>query len=108
ALNIDHTRADRTAEDLLYEVLLKSWGEPALSLKVTEETIEGVRVFSIAEGAFLICLEEKVSLEFIRTLALRKPDRVVMRESAFAGNDQLKTNAVQTFKTAGVTSFKVV
>ncbi|KXK16361.1 MAG: Adenine specific DNA methylase Mod [Armatimonadetes bacterium OLB18] len=107
-LGIDHTRGDRTPLDLLFEVLLKSWGEPALSLKVGEETIEGVRVFSVAEGAFLICLEEKVSLEFIRALAARKPDRVVMRESAFAGNDQLKTNAVQTFKSQGVTSFKVV
>lgn len=107
-LGIDHTRGDRTPQDLLFEVLLKSWGEPALSLKVGEETIEGVRVFSIAEGAFLICLEEKVTLEFIRALAARKPDRVVMRESAFAGNDQLKTNAVQTFKSQGVTSFKVV
>ncbi|BBO23203.1 adenine specific DNA methylase Mod [Candidatus Nitrosymbiomonas proteolyticus] len=107
-LGIDHTRGDRTPQDLLFEVLLKSWGEPALSLQVGEEAIEGVRVFSIAEGAFLICLEEKVTLEFIRALAARKPDRVVMRESAFAGNDQLKTNAVQTFKSQGVTSFKVV
>lgn len=107
-LGIDHTRGDRTPLDLLFEVLLKSWGEPALSLKVGEEAIDGVSVFSIAEGAFLICLEEKVTLEIIRALAARKPDRVVMRESAFAGNDQLKTNAVQTFKSQGVTSFKVV
>lgn len=107
-LGIDHTRADRSAEDLLFEVLLKSWGEPALSLNVHEELVEGAKVFSIAEGAFLICLEEKVSLELIRVLASRKPDRVVMRESAFAGNDQLKANAVQTYRAQGVTSFKVV
>lgn len=107
-LGIDHTRSDRAPHDLLYEVLLKSWGEPALSLKITEDEIEGVRVTSIADGAFLICLEEEISLEFIRAIAARKPDRVVMRESSFAGNDQLKTNAVQTFKSHGVTSFKVV
>jgi adenine-specific DNA-methyltransferase len=107
-LGIQHTRYDRTPEDLLYEVLLKSCGENALSLKLAEETIEGVRIFSIANGAFLICLEEEVSMEFIRALAARKPDRVVMRESAFAGNDQLKTNASHSFKAAGVTSFKVV
>jgi adenine-specific DNA-methyltransferase len=107
-LGIEHTRGDRTPDDLLYEILLKSWGEPALSLKIDEETIEGIRVFSIAEGAFLICLEETVNLNFIRAVADRKPDRVVMRESAFAGNDQLKANAVQTFKSKGVTSFKVV
>ena len=29
-------------------------------------------------------------------------------ESAFAGNDQLKTNAAQTFKAKGVTSFRTV
>lgn len=107
-LGIEHTRDDRSSHDLLYEVLLKSWGEPALSLTVVDEVIEGVRVFSVADGAFLISLEQEVSLEFVRALAARKPDRVVMRESAFAGNDQLKTNAVQTFKTQGVTSFKVV
>lgn len=107
-LGVEHTREDRKPEDLLFEILLKSWGEPALSLKTAEVTIEGVRVFSIADGAFLICLEQTVSLEFIRVLAARKPDRVVMRESAFVGNDQLKANAVQTFKAAGVTSFKVV
>lgn len=107
-LNIEHTRDDRTPFDLLYEVLLKSWGEPALSLTVTEDEIEGVKVFSIADNAFIIYLGESVSLEFIRAVAARKPDRVVMRESAFAGDDQLKTNAVQTFKTKGVTSFKVV
>lgn len=107
-LGIEHTRVDRSPQDLLFEVLLKSWGEPALSLHIAEEAIEGVRVFSIADGAFLICLEEEVSLEFIRAIAVRRPDRVVMRESAFTGNDQLKANAFQTFKSAGVTSFKVV
>jgi len=107
-LGIEHTRSDRTPDDLLYEILLKSWGEPALSLKVLEEVIEGIRVFTIADGDLLICLEEKVSIDFIRALAARMPDRVVMRESAFSGNDQLKANASQAFKSKGVTSFKVV
>jgi len=107
-LGIDHTRHDRAPYDLLFEVLLKSWGDPALSLKIEEMTIRGIKVYSIAEGAFLMCLEEEITLEFVRELAARKPDRVVMRESSFAGNDQLKTNAVQTFKSQGVTSFKVV
>lgn len=107
-LGVEHTRGDRTPEDLLFEILLKSCGEPALSLKIDQHEIEGVPVFSIADGAFLICLEDQISLELIRALAARKPSRIVMRESSFAGNDQLKANAVQTFKTHGVTSFKVV
>ena len=34
--------------------------------------------------------------------------RVVDADQGFAGNDQLKTNVVQTMKAKGVTSFKTV
>jgi adenine-specific DNA-methyltransferase len=33
---------------------------------------------------------------------------VVFLDEGFAGNDQLKANAVQTFKTKGVASFRTV
>ena len=33
---------------------------------------------------------------------MRKPERVVCLDEGFAGNDQLKANAVQTFRTKGV------
>jgi adenine-specific DNA-methyltransferase len=35
-------------------------------------------------------------------------ERVVCLDSSFAGHDPLKANAVQIFKTKGVTSFKTV
>ncbi len=38
----------------------------------------------------------------------RPPERVVCLDAGFAGNDQIKANAVQIFKTKGVTSFKTV
>ena len=41
-------------------------------------------------------------------MAERRPQRVVCLDEGFAGNDQLKANAVQIFKTKGVTSFKTV
>ena len=44
----------------------------------------------------------------IRAIAERKPERVVLLDEGFAGNDQLKANAVQIFKTKGITSFKTV
>ena len=40
--------------------------------------------------------------------AEKKPERVVCLDEGFAGNDQLKANAVQIFKTKGITSFKTV
>ena len=97
---VDHLRHDRTDLDIVYEVLLKS-GYP-LSAMVLLETIDGKQVYSVANGAFLICLERNLSLDLIRAIANRKPERVVLLDDGFAGNDQLKTNAVQTFKTKNV------
>jgi len=54
------------------------------------------------------CLERELTLELIRGMAGPKPERVVCLDEGFAGNDQLKANAVQIFKARGVTSFKTV
>lgn len=52
--------------------------------------------------------EKKLTLELIRAMAERKPERVVCLDEGFAGNDQLKANAVQIFKAKGVASFRTV
>ena len=41
-------------------------------------------------------------------MAERKPDRVVCLDEGFAGDDHLKTNAVQTMKAKGVMSFRTL
>jgi len=105
-LHIDHIRHDRTSDDLLYEILLKS-GFP-LTTPVNKESFTDKTVFSVAGGALLICLEQKLTLELIRAMAEAQPERVVCLDEGFAGNDQLKANAVQIFKTKNVTSFKTV
>ena len=46
--------------------------------------------------------------EVIKAMADKKPERVVCLDEGFAGNDQLKTNAVQTMKAKGVTKFQTV
>jgi len=56
----------------------------------------------------LVCLEKGLTLELIRAIAERKPERVMLLDEGFAGNDQLKTNAVQIMKSKGVTSFRTV
>ena len=66
------------------------------------------QVFSVADGALLISLEQEMTLETIRALAALKPEQVVCLDAGFANNDQLKANAVQIFKTQGVPSFKTV
>ena len=103
---MDHIREGRTAEDLLYEILLKSGF--TLSTPVEKLKLEGKTVYSVAGGALFICLEGALTLDLIRGMAEKKPERVVCLDEGFAGNDQLKANAVQIFKTKGVTSFKTV
>ncbi|OGI42979.1 MAG: hypothetical protein A2150_03990 [Candidatus Muproteobacteria bacterium RBG_16_64_11] len=105
-LHVDHIRGGRIAADLLYEILLKS-GFP-ITTPVETLMLAGKVVHSVAGGALFICLERELTLELIRAMAEKKPERVVCLDEGFAGNDQLKANAVQIFKTKGVTSFKTV
>jgi adenine-specific DNA-methyltransferase len=100
-LHVDHVRDDRSADDVLFEILLKS-GFP-LSTRVESIEIEATAVTSVAEGALLICLDQALSLELVRAVAARKPERAVFLDEGFAGNDALKANAAQVFKAAGVT-----
>jgi adenine-specific DNA-methyltransferase len=105
-LHVDHVRESRKDDDLLHEILLKS-GFP-LTTKVEPIEFAGKTVFSVADGALVLCLERELTLELIREIAHKGPERVVCLDDGFAGNDQLKANAAQIFKAKGITSFKTV
>jgi adenine-specific DNA-methyltransferase len=70
--------------------------------------IEGKKVFSIADGELLICLEKQLTHEVIKAIAERKPTRVICLDEGFQDNDQLKTNAVHIMKSKGVVNFRTV
>ncbi|MEN6462684.1 MAG: site-specific DNA-methyltransferase [Syntrophomonas sp.] len=103
---VEHILEERTTDDLLYEILLKSGFE--LAVRVEEINLVSKTVYSVLDGALFICLERELTLEFIRAMAEKKPERIVCLDEGFAGNDQLKANAVQVFKTKGIPSFKTV
>jgi adenine-specific DNA-methyltransferase len=94
-LNIEHIDSKATQEDLLYEILLKAGFTPTENIET--KTIAGKNVFSVAEGALLLCLENEVTKELIDAVAEAEPMQFICLDSAFHGNDQLKANAVQTF-----------
>ncbi len=96
SLHVDHISDSSTQEDILYELLLKS-GFP-LSTQVEKLQLAGKDVFSIAEGALLICLDKELTQEVIDAIADANPLQVICLDEGFKGNDQLKANAVQTFK----------
>ena len=95
-MHVDHVSKESTAEDILYELLLKA-GYP-LTTKISQIKLAGKQVFSVEDGAMLICLEKEVTSDLIDALAEAAPRQVICLDEAFKGNDQLKANAVQTFK----------
>jgi adenine-specific DNA-methyltransferase len=95
-MHVDHLSATSAAEDVLYELLLKA-GFP-LTTKVMAIKLAGKEVFSIEDGAMLICLEREITPELIDALAEANPLQVICLDEGFKGNDQLKANAVQTFR----------
>ena len=92
----DHLEEAATANDLLFELLLKD-GFP-LTAPVQCLEVAGKEVFSVAEGRLLICLDKELTQELMDALADMDPARVICLDVGFKGNDQLKANAVQTFK----------
>jgi adenine-specific DNA-methyltransferase len=95
-MHVDHLSPASSAQDTLYELLLKSGF--SLTTKVETAEMAGKKVFSIQDGALLICLEKDITPELIDALAEAGPLQVICLDEGFKGNDQLKANAVQTFR----------
>ena len=93
----DNIKGDRTAEDLLFQVML-DWGAD-LALPITKESIAGREVFFVDGNDLAACFEKdgKITGDFCKELARRKPQRVVFRDSGFK-DDSVKINVEQIFK----------
>jgi len=105
SLYTDNVQADRSDQDRLYELVLKS-GRP-LSARVKKLDVGQHAAFDVCDGELLICLEPHLERDTLRALFARKPQMVLCLDTAFDGNDALKTNAVLEAQSHGVT-FKTV
>ena len=85
--------ADKT--DMLYELLLKKGYN--LNAKVESRKIADNEIFAV-DGSMLICLDDKISTATIDEVLILRPAHFIVLDRAFEGNDQLKTNTWQTFK----------
>ena len=95
-MHVNHVDTTASQEDILYELVLKAGFMPTEEIEPL--TLSDKQVFSIAEGALLICLEEELTSELIDAVADQEPMQFICLDKGFKGNDQLKANAVQTFK----------
>lgn len=96
--HVANVKPDRSAEDLLFQVLL-DWGVD-LSLPIVREDMDGCEVFFVDDNALAACFVDDGSVDedFVKQLAARKPLRVVFRDAGFA-NDNARINVEQIFKT---------
>lgn len=105
ASHIDSIKPDRTAEDVLYEILLKFGLD--LALPTEQHQIAGKTVFNIGMGALIVCLDEAITLDVAEGIGELKQElkpevmRVVFKDASFA-DDVVKTNAVQVLKQFGI------
>jgi adenine-specific DNA-methyltransferase len=95
-LHIDHVEDAADPEAILYELLIKAGFMP--TEKVEMLILNGKNVYSIADGALLVYLESHIDSDLIQAVADAEPAQFICLDKAFGGNDQLKANAVQTFK----------
>jgi adenine-specific DNA-methyltransferase len=94
---VDNIKPDRTAEDLLFQVML-DWGVD-LALPIAKETIQGKEVFFVDGNALVACFDAQggVDEEFVKALAKHQPLRVVFRDAGFK-DSAVKINVEQIFK----------
>ncbi|MBC9812193.1 site-specific DNA-methyltransferase [Crocinitomicaceae bacterium CZZ-1] len=106
----DNIKADRSAEDVLYEVLLKYGLD--LTLPIEQRDIEGNKVFSVGYGALFVCLDKEIKGSVAEGIGKWKEElqpelcRVIFRDAGFT--DVAKTNATQTLKRFGITEVRSV
>lgn len=91
----DNVKPDRTADDLLAQVML-DWGL-SLSLKIEQETVSGKQVFKVAGNSLFACFESGIDEAFAKEVAKQQPLRIVFKDNSFK-NDTAKENVKQLLK----------
>ena len=94
SLFADNIKDDRTAEDLLFQVMPEC--NLPLSSKIEEKKIEGKTVFVVNESYLVACFDENIDEKVITEIAKMKPYYFVMRDSSMQ-TDNVADNFEQIF-----------
>ncbi len=92
---VDNVKPERTAEDLLFQVLV-DWGVD-LTLPIRRETVQGKSVFFVDDNALVACFDRGITEDLVKELAGHEPLRVVFRDNGFV-SDAVKINVTQIFR----------
>lgn len=86
---VDNIKADRSGEDLLFQVMLNLGIE--LSAKIERKEIAGKEVFSVDDNYLLACFDTDVNETTIEEMAKLLPTHLVIRDAS-AANDNVLDN----------------
>ncbi|EAQ53537.1 site-specific DNA-methyltransferase [Vibrio sp. MED222] len=104
-------KADRSSEDVLYEIFLKYGYD--LTTPVETEVVNGKTVYVVGAGALIVCLDDEITGETVESIAKLKEEldpettQVVFKDAGFADSN-VKTNAIQILKQAGIDDVKSI
>lgn len=90
----NNIKEERTAEDLLFQVMLDLG--VMLSSTIEETEINGCKVFNVADGFLYACFDENISDDVVKAIANEQPYYAVFRDSGMA-SDSVMTNFDQIF-----------
>ena len=93
---VSNIKEDRTAEDLLFQVMLDLG--VLLSSKIEETVIAGKKVFNVADNFLVACFDENITDDVITQIAKQQPYYFVMRDNSMS-SDSTATNFEQIFAT---------
>lgn len=91
----ENVKADRTSEDLLFQVMLDLGIE--LSAKIETKQIAGKYVYMVDDNYLVACFDSDVNETTITEIAKQQPVYFVMRDAS-AANDNVIDNFEQIFK----------
>ena len=93
---VDNVKSDRTAEDLLFQVMLELGA--TLDSKIATEVVAGKTIYNVADCYIVACFDKDVTDEVVTTIAKMHPLYAVLRDTSMA-TDSTATNFEQIFKT---------
>ena len=97
-LAVQNIRPGSDEAAILTELMLKA-GYP-LTASVEVLSLGGINVYSVSEGALLVCLADTLTINLFEAMAEQQPAMILVLDASFKGNDELKVNALQTIRTA--------
>ncbi len=96
-LHINPINPDATVDDLLTEIMIKAG--LSFTSKVETLSLAGHKVYSLDDGCFLIYLGQDIDQALIDAVLCKEPTDFVCLDSAFHGNEALRSNAAKSFET---------